>query len=174
MALSTAQTKLLDSYSSQSGATILSLSAERPLLVVFLRHFGCTFCREAIAELETLRPQIEALGTGIAFVHLSTDAAAQKYFAPHGLDDVPRFADPQGLLYESLGLFRAQWHQYLNPKSIARMISAWGRGHFLGVPAGDIERMPGVFLFQSGTIRRSFRHKLVSDRPGYILLATPA
>jgi hypothetical protein len=32
--------QLLQSYSSQSGDTIESLSADQPLLLVFLRHFG--------------------------------------------------------------------------------------------------------------------------------------
>jgi hypothetical protein len=32
--------ELLNSYRSQSGETIASLCADRPLLLVFLRHFG--------------------------------------------------------------------------------------------------------------------------------------
>jgi hypothetical protein len=32
--------QLLAAYSSQSGQTIATLSAQRPLLLVFLRHFG--------------------------------------------------------------------------------------------------------------------------------------
>jgi hypothetical protein len=32
--------QLLAAYSSQTGQTIATLSAERPLLLVFLRHFG--------------------------------------------------------------------------------------------------------------------------------------
>ena len=32
--------QLLQSYHSQAGETIASISADRPLLLVFLRHFG--------------------------------------------------------------------------------------------------------------------------------------
>jgi len=32
--------QLLESYRSQSGQTIRALSQDRPLLLVFLRHFG--------------------------------------------------------------------------------------------------------------------------------------
>jgi hypothetical protein len=53
------------------------------------------------------------------------------------------------------------------------MLSAWTRGHFAFFPAGDVERMPGAFLLQQGEIRKAFRHKLVSDRPDYLALATP-
>jgi hypothetical protein len=32
--------------------------------------------------------------------------------------------------------------------------------------------MPGAFLLVHGEIRKAFRHKLVSDRPDYLALAT--
>jgi len=163
---------LIHSYRSQTGEDVSALSQARPLLLVFLRHFGCTFCREAVSELEKLRPKIEALGTHLSFVHLASEERARKYFAPHHFEDISRFSDPEGRLYEEFGLYRAKWHQYLNPRSIVRLFSAWSRGHFLGAPAGDIERMPGVFLIYRGQIVKSYRHRLVSDRPDYVSLAT--
>ena len=109
----------------------------------------------------------------LAFVHLANDEAkAQKFFAPYKLEDVPRIADPEGRLYEAFGLVRANWRQYINAESILRMLIAWLHGHWAGAPAGDVERMPGVFLMVNGEIRKVFRHKLVSDRPDYLGLAT--
>ena len=35
----------------QQGSTLLELSKQAPVLLVFLRHTGCTFCREALADL---------------------------------------------------------------------------------------------------------------------------
>jgi hypothetical protein len=32
--------------------------------------------------------------------------------------------------------------------------------------------MPGAFLVRDGQLLKSFRHKLVSDRPDYLALAT--
>ena len=40
---------------SQMGATISELSRRKPLLVVFLRHSGCTFCREALSDIAAQR-----------------------------------------------------------------------------------------------------------------------
>ena len=73
--------------------------------------------------------------------------------------------------YEAFGLMRAHWRQYLNVESIFRMLTAWLSGHFVGPPAGDVERMPGVFLLRNNQIEKAFRHKLVSDRPDYLALA---
>src|SRR6202035_2863275 len=86
---------LLGAYTSQTGQT-LAVAAARPLFLVFLRHFGCTFCREAVADLSEKRRAIEAKGAPLAFVHLGTEEKAQWFFKPYGLLDVPRYADPEG------------------------------------------------------------------------------
>jgi hypothetical protein len=167
--------ELLNSYKDQLGRTITALSSERPLLLVFLRHFGCTFCRQAVAEISEIRTDIEAKGTQLAFVHLADDdAKAQKFFEPHGLADLPRFADPEGKLFQAFGLVRGNWRNYLTYESILRTLIAWLEGHWVGLPAGDVQRMPGIFLVQRGQIRKAFRHKLVSDRPDYLQLASPS
>jgi len=111
----------------------------------------------------------------LALVHLSSDQAkAQKFFALSRLEDAPRVADPEGRLYEAFGLVHANWRQYFNAESLKRMVMAWLDGHGVGQPAGDVERMPGVFLMVNGAIRKAFRHKLVSDRPDYLGLASLA
>ena len=83
----------------------------------------------------------------------------------------PRFSDPDAQLYEAFGLVRAEWGQYFNRESLLRMVQAWIAGHGVGKAAGDVQRMPGVFLLQENYIRKSYRHKLVSDRPDYLALA---
>ena len=164
--------QLLTAYRAQTGETLGELTTGRAVLLVFLRHFGCTFCREAVDEVSKKRATLEAGGTRLAFVHLGTEEKANAFFTPYGLEDAPRFADPEGKLYEAFGLARAEWRQYLNQESILRMLVAWLNGNFVGLPAGDVQRMPGAFLVKDGEIRKSFRHKLVSDRPDYLALAT--
>jgi hypothetical protein len=107
-------------------------------------------------------------------VHLGTEERAAKFFASYQLDDLPRFADPDGKLYEAFGLTHAELRQYLNRESISRMLMSWLEGNFVGLPAGDTQRMPGAFLLQNDQIKNAFRHKLVSDRPNYLQLATVA
>lgn len=163
---------LLASYTAQTGETLAEITSKRSVLLVFLRHFGCTFCREATDEIAKKRSSIESGGAQLAFVHLGTEEKALAFFTPYGLQDAPRFADPEGKLYEAFGLARADWRQILNQESILRMLVAWLNGNFVGLPAGDVQRMPGAFLLVNGEIRKAFRHKLVSDRPDYLALAT--
>jgi peroxiredoxin len=163
---------LLSAYTSPSGQSLASLLADRSVLLVFLRHFGCTFCREAVADLAEKRGAIEAQGALLAFVHLGTEEKAKWFFTPYGLVDVPRFSDPDGKLYEAFGLVRAQWRQFLNSENVLRFLLAATHGHFAFFPQGDIQRMPGVFRIEKGEIRKAYRHKLISDRPDYLALAT--
>jgi len=105
-------------------------------------------------------------------VHLGTEERAAKFFAPYKLDDLPRFSDPFGKLYQAFGLTHAELRQYLNSESIYRMLLSWLEGNFIGLPAGDVQQMPGAFLLRGDHILKAFRHKLVSDRPNYLDLAT--
>src|SRR3984957_532996 len=84
---------LLAAYTSQNGQSLAEL-ASRPLFLVFLRHFGCTFCREAVDEISKKRQALEARGSKLAFVHLGTEEKAQWFFKPSGLLEVPQFIVP--------------------------------------------------------------------------------
>ena len=44
------------------GSTVETLSRQRPVLLVFLRHAGCTFCREALADLAAQRRDVREPG----------------------------------------------------------------------------------------------------------------
>ena len=50
-------------------------------MLVFLRHFGCTFCRETLADVARHRDAIAATGAQVAFVHMSRPAEADRWFA---------------------------------------------------------------------------------------------
>ncbi|MCA9267416.1 MAG: redoxin domain-containing protein, partial [Planctomycetales bacterium] len=130
-----------------------------PLLVVFLRHSGCAFCRETLAQLARNREQIEAAGARIVLVHMmSDDAEAARLFARYGLDDVPRVSDPERRVYEQFGLARGSWQQVMGPPIWWRGFQAiFLRGHFPGVPRGDLRQLPGAFVVSQGAITRAFR-----------------
>ncbi len=49
-----------------------SLWAEKPLLLAFTRHFGCTQCKEMLEELVKGKDQIDSAGLGIAIIMQGT------------------------------------------------------------------------------------------------------
>lgn len=156
------------------GVSLYDLSGGKPTLVIFLRHLGCTFCRESLAELRERRNVIERAGTQIALVHMAPEDHARAFLSRYGLSDVPRFSDPGKSLYAAFGLQRGGLLQLFGPRVWWRGLIATWRGHRVGRLVGDGFQMPGAFLVVDGEIRSAFRHSTAADRPDYVSLACPA
>lgn len=156
----------LTKLASQQGHTLAELSSERPVLVTFLRHAGCPFCREALASIAQARSELEKRGIGIALVHMADDATILPLVSRYGLADVDRFSDPERRLYRACGLSRGSLTQVLGPKVWWRglMVALLG-GHGFGPVVGDVLQMPGVFILHRGRIVASFQHRSSADRP---------
>ena len=164
---------MVDAITDQ-GRSILALSRKRPLLLVFLRQFGCPFCREAMTDLAEQRRKIEAQGIEPILVHMTSERYAAKILRVYELDDLQRVSDPEQVFYHSFGLERGNIWQIFGFKTWWRMMNAsLLNGHLLGKQKGDQYQMPGVFLFEDGEVKDSFKHRNASDRPSYVDLARP-
>lgn len=158
---------------SQFGISTDEHSKLRPVLLVFLRHVGCTFCREALSDLAAKRLEIEESGTQIVLVHMGREEAAQTILAKHGLGQIPRVSDPKLALYRAFGLEKGAFGQLFGPKIWLRGFQAGLLGkHGIGKPEGDAAQMPGVFLVFHGEILKSYRHQSAADRPDYVELVS--
>ncbi len=155
-----------------SGATLGELSDERPVMLVFLRHMGCTFCREALADVSAQRKKIEAAGTVICLVHMTDAKGARELFAKYALEDCVSIADPDRELYGAFNLRSGSFLQLLGWRSWIRGVSAgiWRR-HGVGLLAGDGRQMPGAFVVKNRQVIAGFVHETAADRPDYCELA---
>ncbi len=155
-----------------NGVSLRNFSDEGPVMLIFLRHFGCTFCREALSDISRDRSQIESTGTKLVFVHMSTPEIAEEYFKKYNLDGALHISDPECKYYASFGLVKGNLTQLFGLKTWIRGFSAGVMdGHGVGPQLGDGFQMPGVFIISEGEIRESFVHKQASDRPDYHELA---
>lgn len=148
------------------------MSDAQPVLLVFLRFFGCSFCREAISDIAKRKRKLEALGVRIVFVHMSPDQeVAEKFFKKYKLFPVDHISDPEKRFYQAFGLVRG------TPVQIFGLMN-WIRGFQAAVledhgttnhgeAMGDGFQMPGVFVVYKGEVRNSFVHKFPYDRPDY-------
>ena len=168
----------LDSARTNTGESLGELSQRGPVLVVFLRHFGCPFCREAAADVQRRREDIERVGGGgvrIVLVHQGTEDQAEGWFAARGLGDVPRIADPERALYRAFELKRGSPWQLFGPKVWWGALRALVAGHLIGKSiggaTGDAFQMQGAFLVRDGAIVKAYRHRSQADRPDYLGLA---
>lgn len=155
------------------GVTLDELSRMSPVLLVFLRHAGCTFCREALADLASRKRQIEENGTRLVLVHMGSEQQGARFFERYGLETVPQISDPKRNLYRAFGLRRGTLSDLFGPKVWIRGFEAAILGrHGVGRLVGDGFQMPGAFLLFHGEVVRSYRHQSAADRPDYMALVT--
>src|SRR6201996_4148598 len=114
---SAALTALLDRTRTESGRTLLQLVDESPVLLVFLRHFGCAFCRQAIDDVSKSRPDLTRLSGQAAFVHPGSPGRAKPFFDYYDLSDVEGVRHPDGPLYSHpvFALARVSFWQLFRP-----------------------------------------------------------
>lgn len=142
------------------------------VLLVLLRHAGCTFCREALDDLRRGREVFERTGVHLAIVHQGTPEQGRGLLARYGLEDVAAVSDPERRLYAALDLRRGTLRQLFGPRVWWRGLVATLRGHLVGPLVGDGFQMPGVFLLDRGRIVRAHRHASADERPDYARLCT--
>jgi hypothetical protein len=168
---------VLRDYKTESGRSLLELVDESAVLLIFLRHFGCAFCRQALDQVSQIRAQIAALGTQPVFVHLGTPERAKLYFDYYQLSTVERVGNPDASLYRHPVFALSRMNPYLNLLSL-KVWKGWLSGALRKYGIGRIEedghQMPGVFFLKDRRIVRGFRYETIADEPDYLKLIGPA
>ncbi|HWR53095.1 MAG TPA: SelL-related redox protein [Bryobacteraceae bacterium] len=150
------------------GESLADLSDRGPALLVFVRHAGCCFCREAISDLAAARPRLEAAGICTVIVHRSSDQGMRRILERYKIRNVALVRDSGGRLYRAFGLRRGTSAQIVGPALWGRGIqAALLEGHGVAAPESDPWQMPGVFLVHRGRILSRFYHRSSADRPDY-------
>jgi hypothetical protein len=146
-----------------TGEPLLDASHSRLLVLVFLRHFGCTFTRQLLRGLEEFQHSATELGGELVLVHMLKGGGEIRYLGGHG--DVARIADPRCELYRAFGLGRGGFLELFGPRVWWLGAIAIFKGCGVGHLAGDGLQMPGAFLFRDGEIVAAQRAKSASDMP---------
>jgi len=162
-------TSILEEMVTNKSENLKKLSEEKPVLLVFLRHFGCIFCKEALSDLAEKREQFENRGIQLVFVHMSENDVAEDYFNKYNLEGVSHVSDPLAHFYKSFKLTKGSFTQLYGLQTWIRGYAAKKEGHTLEMAKhlGDSTQMPGLFLLQNGEIPEQFIHKQASNRPDY-------
>lgn len=152
-----------------TGFTVSELSKSNRILLVFLRHFGCIFCREALDDLSKIKTQLERQNQNVVFVHMASPEKASPYFSKYNLDTAHKIADQDCTFYHAFGLMKGTFNQLFGFHSWLRGIEAGIiRGHGMSAQLGDGFQMPGVFVIENDEVVSHFIHTKVSDKPDYL------
>lgn len=146
-----------------TGESLAEASRDRTLALVFLRHFGCTFTRKVLRELEHIQRRADHEGARLVLVHMLDQGDETKYVGSR--NKVARISDPLCELYQAFGLHKGTFIELFGP----RVLLAWARlmvgGCGVGHLAGDGFQMPGAFLFRDGRILAAQRPHSQSELP---------
>lgn len=150
------------------GSSLLEMSVQKPVLLVFLRNFGCIFCREALVHIAENAEDWRAKDIDIVLVHLSDPNTAKKYFSEYGIKNLESVSDPYATWYARFGLLKGKVSQLIGLQTLIRGYEiARSKKIYLRRAVGDGLQMPGMFLLRHGEIADSFIHKKVADVPDY-------
>lgn len=144
---------LISHIRTNEGKTLLEHSQEKRVLLVFIRQFGCIFCRENMRELSRLKLMNDQKGLKLIFVHMSDPAFADDFFAKYFQEKITHVSDPCRVLYKAMGLKRGTFFQLFGPATWLRgglvMLS---KGIIQGKTEGDPLQLGGIFILHQGQI----------------------
>ena len=157
--------KVVETRTSVQGKSLAELSADQRLLILFLRHQGCTFCREALLELRRDKEKLEGQGFALAVVHMADPKQGEQLMTHYDLADVHHFSDPSCQIYRAFELQRGRLMQILSPRIIWRglKVAIFQRLGF-GRIIGDAFQLAGAFVLHRGDIVRHYRTQLASQQ----------
>jgi peroxiredoxin len=131
------------------------LWAENTAVLVFVRHFGCLFCRQQVAELSDERERIRSLGAELAVIGHGTVEETRAFRDEHHLA-CPLFTDPGRQAYRALAMRHGR-RTLMSPRVVVHTITALWQGFRQTFVAGDPLQQGGVIVIAPGGVER-FRY----------------
>lgn len=161
----------LQQMATNKGFSVAELAEKKPVILFFLRHFGCMFCKEALMDISKRQAKIDKSGAEVVYVHMSAPDVADTHFKKYELLEPTHVSDPDCVFYQSFGLEKGNISQLFGLRN-------WIRGFSVQVKhggvlmeksdeLGDPWQMPGIFLVHKNQILERFVHSVASEKPNY-------
>jgi peroxiredoxin len=156
-----------------TATTLSSFWRERPLLLLFWRHFGCSCGMDRAARLRAELADYRAAGGEAVIVGQGEPERAGRYRDRQQLD-VPILSDPERSAYQAFGLLQGTPAQILFDASDALLRCDVDAGMGLAAARHATDRalvddpwqLPGEFVIAAnGTIEHAHRYNWCEDYP---------
>ena len=137
-----------------------------PLVVMFMRHFGCPFCREHLMLMGRALPRFEAEGAQMVAIFQYGADATEAFCESRGVP-FDCLGDPLRRAYAEVSLGRGK-RRNLYTRGIAKaVVRNAARGNLGGAPkGGDNAQMPGTFVVGTdGRLRLAHYNATSADNP---------
>lgn len=121
---------------------------DRPVALVFLRHFGCSFCREHAAELQQDVGRIREAGGDIVAIGMGTPAHAADFRRSSGIE-FGLLVAPDAALHQAAGFAGGDWMRVLGPRAWPSIVRATRKGHRAKRTGADMSQLGGTFVIDT-------------------------
>lgn len=120
-----------------------------PLIVAFMRHFGCAFCREQLIHMTRAWDDIRSAGADAVAI-FQYRAESTRNFCHYRKIPFDCLGDPAKQAYDAVGLGRGKRREYLGAKAVKGWFRVARSGAVIGIPHGDIALRPATFVVRPG------------------------
>ena len=145
--------------------TLRDQLAPEGTLLVFLRHLGCTFCRETVSDLRACA-EADPSYPRVLFFFMGSPregrAFMQRYWPA-----ARAVSDPEKRFYTAFGVERGSLLQMFGPAVWRAKRRAEGKGHENGERVGDIWMLPGLFLVRDARVVWTHEARHAGDHPDF-------
>src|SRR5258705_8437622 len=109
-----------------TGVSLGGFWVKRPVVLAFVRHLGCIFCRQQVARLSKRLPEIERRGGTLVVVGPAKPEHIKGFRESTGYQGA-LFVDPALRAFRTAGLVHG-WASTYHPLSVLKGIGALARG----------------------------------------------
>ncbi len=149
------------------------LWSERPAVLVFVRHFGCVFCRQMAVEIHRARHDFEQADVELVVIGHGSPAQAADFRRQQNVE-LPLLVDPDRRVYELAGAKVATLPELIGPRQILRglratILSRLRQGSIAvhqGRIIGHAAQLGGVLVIApDGSVRYAYLSEESGDNP---------
>lgn len=141
--------------------------ALQPLLIFFMRHFGCAACRDHLFRIRDAYSMIQEHGAAVVAIAQHDPDLTARYARTHQLS-FPTLADPTRQSYQAFGVIEGTYWETSGPHVLARQIKLSLEGNVMGLPhsVGASRQLGGTFIIDTqGIIRFSHVARPIYNYP---------
>jgi peroxiredoxin len=139
--------------------------SRQPLVIAFMRHFGCAFCREHLIQLTRSYDELRSAGGDVVAIFQYRAEPTLSFCRSRGVP-FDCYGDPTKAGYNAVGLGRGVRREYIGLKVYRSWFRAAKVGAFVGRPQGDIAQRPGTFVVdRTGTVALAHYNVSSPDNP---------
>jgi peroxiredoxin len=126
---------------------------EQPVVLVFLRHFGCLHCREHAAELGRQYDDIRAAGAEVVAIGTG-DVRYASAFVRDDAIPYPVLVDDDAEAARAASVNVASWYRLLHPSTWKATRDASKRGYKVSKPGKRVKQLGATFVIEPGDVVR--------------------